>query len=162
MSNRHFWYNLIERARKSDIIIDGLTIPFMLGAKKLLDPSFNIDDNSIQELLAEIINSDTDEKAVLKYSPTKQYIITLRDAQFCSENLSDGLVFKNKKGNKVLYVAKAVSVLGNTIQKISKALHDEYKNQIERETFSWNEGARRWQKFTDAEKEVIATAIQQQ
>ena len=159
MSNKYFWYNLIERARKADIIIDGLTIPFIIGAKKHLDPGFIIDDNSIHELLTEIVNAETDEKAVLKYSPNNQYIITLRDVHFCKENLSTELIFKNKKGNNALYVTKDISVFGNTIQKISKSLHDVYKNQMEKETFSWDESARRWQKFTDVEKNIITGAV---
>ena len=56
MSNKYFWYNLIEVARKSDIIIDGLTIPFIIGDKKYLNPDFTVADNSIYELLTEIIN----------------------------------------------------------------------------------------------------------
>jgi hypothetical protein len=155
MSNWYFWYNLIELARKSDIIIDGLTIPFIIGAKKQLDPDFIIADNSIGELLTEIVNAEVEEKAVLKYSPNNQYIISLRDARFCKENLSAELIFKNKKGNNTLYVTKDISIFGNTIQKISSSLHEVYKNQIEKENFSWDERARRWQKFNDTEKNII-------
>jgi hypothetical protein len=136
MSDRYFWYNLIEDARKTDIIIDGLTIPFILGAKKYIDPNFDIVDNSIYELLNEIANSETDEKAVLKYSPSNQYIITLRETRFCKENLSNGLVFKNKKGDNALYVTTYVSSFGNTIEEISKALNEVYKRLMKKETFS--------------------------
>lgn len=159
MSNNYFWYRLIELARKTDIIIDGLTVPFILGAKKILDPTLTIDDNSIHELLTEIVNSETSEKAVLKYSPNKQYIITLRDTVFCNENLSGDLVFKNRKGHHSLYVTKDVAVFGATLKKISTSLYELYKNQMEKEAFSWDDQARRWQKFNATEMGVITDAL---
>ncbi len=158
MSNRNFWYNLIEGARKTDIIIDGLTIPFIVGAKKYIDPGFNIVDNSIYDLLTEIANSETEEKAVLKYSPGKQYIITLRETQFCKENLSNELVFKNKKGNNALYVTEYVTALGNTIKEISNGLNGIYKRLMQNQTFSWDDRVRGWHTFNDLEKTVITEA----
>ncbi|MEO7523441.1 MAG: hypothetical protein ABIT58_05065 [Ferruginibacter sp.] len=97
MSNQNLWYNLIELSGKKDIIIDGLTIPFLLGAQKYLNPGFIISENSISDLLNTIIHSDTNEKAVLKNCAGNQYIVALRSKQFCKDNLSDALVFKNKK-----------------------------------------------------------------
>lgn len=158
MSKKNFWYKLIEAARKSDIVIDGLTIPFFIGAYKYADPGYGVSSNSIYELLKEIANAETEEKAVLKYSPNNQYIITLRTAEFCSDKLSNELAFKNKKGNKALYVTADVALFGNTIAAISRALHEEYKTFIERDTFSWNDRVRTWHSFTDTEKNVIAEA----
>jgi hypothetical protein len=158
MHSRNFWYNLIEVARRTDIIIDGLTLPFILGAQKYINPNFGIDNNSICKLLTEITNSENDQKAVLKYYPGNQYIITLREAQFCKENLSGELVFKNKKGDNALYVTEEVTTFGNTLREICKALNEEYKKLMEKETFSWDDSVRSWHKFNDTEKNIITRA----
>ena len=158
MNNQNLWYSLIELLRKKDIIIDGLTIPFILGAQKFLDPSIVIGDNSIFELLTAIVHSDTNEKAVLKDCAGNQYIIALRSKQFCKDNLSDALVFKNKKRNESLYVANNVAFLGDTIKEISGSLNEKYKGLFVKETFSWNDTKMRWSVLSDMEKEIITEA----
>ncbi|MFT3912064.1 MAG: hypothetical protein QM737_21745 [Ferruginibacter sp.] len=158
MNNKNLWYSLIELLRKKDIIIDGLTIPFILGAQKYLDPSMVIGDNSIFDLLTSIVQSDTNEKAVLKDCAGNQYIIALRSKQFCKDNLSNARVFKNKKRNESLYVANDVAFLGDTIKEISNSLNEKYKGLLERETFSWNDTRMRWSALSEMEKEIISEA----
>lgn len=158
MNHENFWYRLIEIARKKDIIIDGLTIPFMLGAHRFINPDYSISGNSITKLLTEIAGSDTEEKAVLKCSPTNQYIITLRNVPFCKKNLSGTLSFKNKKGIESLFITEEVTVFGETIDDISKALHQEYKFCLTEEAFSWDDRTKSWSKFNDTEKEIITEA----
>lgn len=160
MSDNNFWYRLIEVAVKSDVILDGLTIPFILGAKKHINPNFEIDDNSIYDLLTEIAGSETGQKAVLKYWPNNQYIIVLREPEFCRANLSNELTFKNKKGDDALYVTEYVSSLGSSLEEISKALNEEYKRLMEKETFSWDHIVRSWHKFNDVEKDIIIEAAE--
>lgn len=155
MANQPLWYKLIGQSRKKDIIIDGLTIPFILGAQKFLDPAFIIDDNSIFNLLSSIAGSDADEKAVLKDCSGNQYIITLRDSRFCKENLSGALAFKNKKGKPSLYVAGNIVFLGKTLKEISQSLNNEYKGLFKKETFSWQDNKMSWHTLNDIEKEII-------
>lgn len=161
MHIENFWYKLIEAARKKDIILDGLTVPFIVGAYEHINPGFVAGGNAVQKLLAEIAASGTEEKAVLKYSPNNQYIITLRDAAFCKAHLAKQLVFKNKKRKPSLYATTEVAFFGNTIEAISKALNEEYKTFMARGTFSWDDKLRGWQTFSDAEMEVINEAANQ-
>ncbi len=158
MTNQNFWYSLIELSRNKDMIIDGLTIPFIIGAKKYLDPGLEVNDDSIFSLLTEIAESETDEKAVLKDCAGNQYIITLRSKQFCKENLSGAQQFKNKKGKHSLYVADNVSFLGDSIREISKSLNEKYKGLFQKGTFSWNDKKMSWNKLSDIEMEVIDEA----
>ena len=158
ISNQNTWYKLIEVCRKKDIIIDGLTIPFILGARKYLEQGLEINDDSIFSLLTEIAHADTNEKAVLKDCAGNQYIIALRSSDFCKENLSNARIFKNKKGNDSLYVSSDVAFLGKTLQEISKSLNEKYKGLFIKETFSWNDSRMSWNKLSDIEKEIITEA----
>ncbi|MEO6669506.1 MAG: hypothetical protein ABIN36_08520 [Ferruginibacter sp.] len=158
MSNQYFWYKLIELLRKKDIIIDGLTIPFIIGAKKYLDPKLEINDDSIFNFLTEIVHSDTDERAVLKDCAGNQYIIALRSRQFCKENLSNARIFRNKKGNESLYVTNDVAYLGNSIREISESLNERYKGLFAKETFSWNDTRMSWNKLSEMEKQIVTEA----
>lgn len=159
MNHQNFWYRLIELSRKKDIIIDGLTIPFILGAQKYLDPALEINNDSIFKLLSGIVQADNAEKAVLKDCSGNQYIIALRSTQFCKENLSNALVFKNKNNNDSLYVANDVAFLGNSIREISNSLNEKYKGLLIKETFSWNDRKMSWNKINDLEKEIIREIV---
>ena len=158
MSNQNFWYNLIELLREKDIIIDGLTIPFIIGAQKYLDPTLEINDDSIFLFLTGIVHSDTNEKAVIKDCAGNQYIIALRSKQFCKDNLVTARVFKNKKGYDSLYLSNEVAFLGKTLKEISKSLNEKYKGLFIKETFSWNDSKMSWNKLSDMEKDIIKEA----
>ncbi|MEO8770420.1 MAG: hypothetical protein ABI402_10060 [Ferruginibacter sp.] len=158
MSNHNTWYKLIELLRKKDIIIDGLTIPFILGAQKYLDPGLVVNDDSIFNLLTGIVHSDTNEKAVLKDCAGNQYIIALRSIKFCKDNLSNARVFKNKKGNDSLYVSNDVEFPGKSLKEISTSLNEKYKGLFIKETFSWNDSKMSWNKLSEIEKKMITEA----
>lgn len=158
MIAKPFWYHLIEVFRSKDLILDGLTIPFILGAQQYIDKNAELDYNAVAGLFTAVAGADLPEKAVLKDCAANQYIITLRTNEFCRENLQHALIFKNAKGRASLYVAEYLMWLGKNIDEISKALFNEYKGLFQRKTFSWHDRKLSWQELSADEILVIREA----
>ena len=156
MAKENSWYNLIKTALEKGQIVTGLTIPYILGAQKITDTDFVIDDKSIYNLLNEITNSTTELRAVLKKCGTiEQYVLGLSNAQFCRENLETELFFKNQMGVGSLYVINDAKSLGKTLEEISVNLTKEYKDYLKAEKYSWDSDSKLWREFTGDEKERI-------
>lgn len=159
ISTNPFWYKLITSLKTKREITNGVTIPYLLGAKTLVDKSYEIDDDSIKELLNEIINSSVEQVAVLqKCDDINQYVIGLRDRQFAESYLKAEFCFSNTNSDKTLCVTNNASALGKTLDEISEKLKKLYFKDLTKENFSWNSFDEVWRQFNDCERELITQA----
>lgn len=150
-NQEQIWYKLITSLQKEGVIQNGLTIPYILGAIKIVDNKFKITDTSVLNLFKQIVNSDLELKSVLQHCDIGQYVIGLQSKSNCETKFPKELAFTNEKGEKSLYVTSNANPLGDNIEKISENLLYKYKECIEKEHFSWNVLKRKWEEFSPVE-----------
>ncbi len=152
-----FWYRLITNLKANGEILNGVTIPFILGAQEIKDNTLVIREESIYVLLTEIMNSSTELKVILQNcEDIHEYVIGLRDKYFCEHYLKSDLSFTNEKGDKTIYVALTAIKLGNTIHEISNNLTKKYWNYLKNNYFSWDKYNQTWRIFSQRERDLIS------
>lgn len=155
-----YWYKLITNLKAKREISNGVTIPYILGARKLIDNTFLIQEDSIFKLFTEIRNSSTELKVLLQNCPdVHQYVIGLREKDFCENYMKSDLSFKNENGDRVLYVTLTAIKLGNTIEEISNTLTNKYMRYMKIDEFSWDNDKQNWREFSPRERDLISTAL---
>ncbi|QKZ12145.1 hypothetical protein [Spirosoma sp. KUDC1026] len=155
-----FWYKLIRNYKQKRLIDFGLTIPYILGANSLIDDSFQLDKDSIETLLANIINSELDQVAVIQLCPNiYQYVVGLDRKDFCMRYLSKETSFSKSDGEKTLYITQNASGLGKTIEIVTERLVTEYNHCLEEQNFSWDNFKQLWRPFSDNEKKLIISSL---
>lgn len=146
-----FWYKLIQYHLEDaeSGISEGLTIPYIIGAKKLM----NLGDDTVNSLLEEIISSEKTEKvAVLsKCGDLNNYVIELRERKNIEDAISFSIQpFCNSEGVEMLYVKTSASDnLGDSLDKISSNLSDSYTDALNKERYSRK--VNNWETFNDVE-----------
>lgn len=131
-SNNKYWYTLLsywvnikERT--------GLTIPFIIGTEKLINPDIVLDLNPVHKLLNEIRYSSMDSIIVLRYCENiREYILSINN----SLNPIIGENIKNRQGITSIVTAYDTKVLGNNFSEISNSLELRYQNDILNNKFS--------------------------
>lgn len=138
-----YWVNTKHR--------NGLSIPFILGARTIIDPNFKIDENSVRDLLTEIRNSDINYIINFQHCENiGEYILGLNNPL----NSMDGLEIKNEWTRKTKIIATLnTSVLGKTFDEISKTLTDRYKDCLSKGNYSRNDF--KWTTFSELDLKFI-------
>lgn len=151
-----YWYSLIQLLKTKGEIKNGVTIPFLIGAYRLVNIGFENNKSCIHELLSEIYNSTTELKPVLQNcDDIRQYVIGLKTKDFCDKNFKNEFTFKNKAGEKTLIVTQNANSLGNDIESISNSLYQKYHERLQNETYSWRPYKENWEEFNDKEINLI-------
>jgi len=158
VSNLPFWYILIDRLKRQKVISNGATIPYIIGAYELVDKSFLIDGNSINYLLTDIVNSSTEQVAVIQLCPDiHQFVVGLDNKQFCEIYFKKEKSFTNSSNEKTLYITQNASNLGASIADIIKNLEDKYLSRVKERAFSWDNYKNEWRPFNKKEEKDIKT-----
>ena len=154
-----FWYRLIvgHISSPNTRIENGLTIPYIIGAKRIIEGS-NVDENSVDSLLNEIVNSSTDEVAFIQKCPgIGKIVVALRQREFADKKFKTETSFINSSGQKSLYISKDASFLGKSLSEITDNLKKDYQDAINNEEFSWFGG--KWNKFIKDDIKLIEDSI---
>jgi hypothetical protein len=146
-----FWYKLLKLMKKEGIIENGLTIPFIFGAYKIINRPFH----NIQELLDEIHNTPIDKYPVLQkcFEIHQDVVVVEEKWQYNAKNIKE-IKIKSLNSNNYLVISTNTNI-GNTVEKISSSLTSLYGKAIENETFSWSNNKKEWIAFNDKEIELI-------
>ena len=144
----NYWVNVKGR--------NGLSIPFILGTRTLIDYKFKIDDHSVSDLLHEIKNWDDDEIITLQYcGDIREYVLGLNDPK----NPKDGLLIINEDTGKTKIIATLNTIiLGKTFANIVKSLTDRYNDCLIKEKYSRIDFD--WKSFSDSDLKMINEALQ--
>ncbi len=134
MNREPYWYKLIfywVKNRKRD----GLTIPFILGAKKEIGGTESVCIEDIDQLLKEIINYSNDENIVtLSYCDSiGENVLGLIGR--VHESYYSGKPFVNQGNGKISLLVGSGLQLGTTVEDIIETLKSKYRSVIEKRTF---------------------------
>lgn len=157
--NQPIWYQQISYHKKNRLISNGLTIPFLIGTYKLCGYQFVNQENPIEVLINDIVNSEIDVCAVLqKCFDIRQFVIKIESRNFCEDSYKTEIYFKNNKDNKSLIITQSASDLGKDLPTIIDTLSDLFLENINHGKFSWNNADKIWQEFNENDKNVILSA----
>lgn len=159
MKNKNpLWYNLISTFKNENMINNGLTIPFLIGAyqfKSIGEKTF-----SIQSVLSEIVNSRTELKPVLQHCPDiHQFVISLKSEEIYNTDFKEDFAFKNPFGERTLVITQNASALGSSVEDISNSLFPKYASCLQAKEFSWSGYEQTWKRFNDKETKLIKTVF---
>jgi hypothetical protein len=150
---KHYWGKLINhwvKVKKRD----GLSIPFILGSRTVLEKEFFVSKRCVQELLEEIGNSDDEEVIVLQYcAHICEYILGLADPN----DFPKGIHIQNGTGKTKLIATFSTQILGKTFDEIKDRLANNYNECISNENFSRIN--LKWAPFSESDKETICLAL---
>jgi hypothetical protein len=161
------WYKLIKQFKEEKIISDGLTPSFLVGAKNLLVETSVINESSIKSLLDDIVNSSTEDVAVIQACDEvdKGFVIALKDRKDVKK-MSIETCFSSSNGIESLCVTKNAAKLGSNIEEISIEMNKLYLTLMEQGKFSWglplddeDYSRKIWREFNPTEKNIILTKI---
>lgn len=137
MTNDKYWYRLLTHFYNKNYFKNGLTLPFIIGSRTIIEPDKQI--HSVIEFLEEIKNTNT-YLSVLKCTHIGEYVFSI--SQKSDFDIYGG--FNN-----------IVDIDGNIKDKISfaefsKLLDEEYSEKIKQSLFSKNKFGD-WESYTDYE-----------
>lgn len=78
MTSEKYWHKLLIHFEKNGYFKNGLTLPFIIGSRKFIEPEQNI--QTVQELISEFSNSDCFIN-VLKCDLIGEYVFRISDTE---------------------------------------------------------------------------------
>lgn len=156
MDHQPYWYKLIyywvkERKR------DGLTIPFILGAKKEISPTIEISVEDIDQLFSEILGYSNEENAITFFYCDNIGENVLGLINRANEQYYKGVPYLNEQTGKIAVLIGNGLQLGNNVKQITSNLKDKYRQAIDNKFFSLNHFV--WEAFSQKDKEMIMAAL---
>lgn len=145
-----FLYRLISYELEKGTIFNGLTIPYIVGAKSLLDKNYEVSKESISLLLNEIVNSSMRKIPFLMFcSELQEFVVSLMSKNEAEKISENRISFYNPvTGEKTFFISLNAENrgLGNTIEKIGENLNDRYSDILKISKFS-RQGNNGWRNF---------------
>lgn len=139
MTSEKYWYKLLNHFERNGYFENGLTLPFIIGSRKFIEPKQRI--QTVQELISEFSNSDCFIN-VLKCGLIGEYVFRISDTE--SKKIYGGI--EN-------FVITDNSFLGcKNHNEIAIELEKRYNDIIKVEKFSRINGE--WNSF-DLKKDVL-------
>lgn len=152
-----FIINLINQLKNQELIKEGITIPFLIGAYKIQanDPSIPTLEY-IKSVFEKVINSLGKYKLFIKTcSNINQYVISIigdKDIDIIGNNAPYPYI-ADSSGCKVLFFEEYFDVQVPSIENISEFFWEKYKDEIQTTRYSYVDG--KWQLFSSEERLVI-------
>ncbi|WP_226389439.1 hypothetical protein [Penaeicola halotolerans] len=148
--NEYYWFKLINywvNVRYKN----GLSIPFILGARTLIDNKYKINEKSVSELLYDIKNSEAEDIITIQHcADIGEYVLGINDRK----NPKIGDYIKNEKtGETRIIRAINTNVLGKSFDDLIESLTRRYTNSLSYNLISRNDF--NWTTFTDYDLEII-------
>jgi hypothetical protein len=155
-----FWYRLITDELDRGVIFNGLTIPYIIGAKSLIDDSYEVNEESVSLLLNEFVNSSTEKVPFLMFCHNlEEFVIALMEKTEAKEVSENRISFYNSKTNeKTFFISSNAENrnLGKELKEISENLNKKYLKYLEEQRFS-RRGKTGWEKFSSKQEERFKT-----
>lgn len=153
-SNDPYWYKLISHWVKVERR-EGLTIPFIIGAKSWFSIDNVITSNSITDLLNEMKNSDIKDTITLFYCDTiGEYVLGINNL---NHPKLGSKVENQNTGKTTLILTSSTEVLGKNLTEISNSLYEGYCAPLHDGKFSWTKF--QWTKYSPAEVMMIGKVL---
>ena len=140
MKNRKYWHRLLTHFEKRGYIQNGLTIPFIIGARSIIEPGQ--ENQSVKSLINDFKNSgcfisilkcDTIDELVFNILNTKEHV-------------------HYPKVENFVIIDDAIKT-PNNLQDLITYLENLYAEKIFNKTYSLNHG--KWTAFTEIELQQI-------
>jgi hypothetical protein len=139
-----YWYRVLSHFEKKRYIVNGLTIPFLIGSRTIVEPGKK--PETIRELLTSLSES-THAVTILRCGQIKEFVIGLLD----NETNSMRTQYKNmfKEFGNLLVVDDSFK---NTtkFEDMVNMLEMEYEDRVQKQTFSKESG--QWINFSTTDK----------
>lgn len=148
MAKAH-WYILTKYLKKTGEIKTGLTIPYLYGAYKRL----GYDINSIEDLLKEILSTNTEELPVIEKCDLIKFDVVKLETKVSVNRNRKKEVRITGKGYPNEIVISYNTNLGRDLAKVSVSLEALYQKYIDDQTYTWYE--KKWHKFGETEYKII-------
>ncbi|MES2773889.1 MAG: hypothetical protein V4722_06875 [Bacteroidota bacterium] len=147
-----YWYCVLSHFENNQYYENGLTIPFLIGSRNIIDPDQPIQD--VEEFITEICESQY-KVTIMWCTYLLEYVLSMLD----SESDSMLKIYPDMyKGLGNLFVIDDSFQEVNTIAELGFILDSEYRDRLVRETYSKNGGF--WTYFTEDEltrlNEIVA------
>lgn len=141
---KKYWETIIEKSNEKQ------TLPFIIGAKKILFPDSGLD--TIESLLEEIINENNDQIYSMYHCPDiGEYVIYHNKYKnFLIKGIE---VFNPATGNLKLILGINMEILGKNFGEIKLGLTKRYEENLTKEKFTFEN--RDWVSFTKKHKNTI-------
>lgn len=142
-----YWYDLLQAWKNEGGT--GLSFPFLIGAKEIIDDKYSSAPNDIEDLIDEMLEHDNEEEIIrIKWCANLRGIVV----GLCDrDDVVDGKFFDN-----VVITGKILRDYGDEISDIKSGVISEYTTQIEQKEYSKNKGS--WGYFAENEIEFIRKA----
>lgn len=152
-----FIINLINQLKNQELIKEGITIPFLIGAYKIQENDTSIPTlEYIKSVFEKVINSLGEYKLFIKTcSNINQYVISIigdKDIDIIGNNAPYPYI-AGSSGCKVLFFEEYFDVQVPSIENISEFFWEKYKDEIQTTRYSYVNG--KWQLFSSEERLVI-------
>lgn len=145
---RPYWYKILKHFENNNYVQNGLTIPFLIGARAIVEPTESL--FTIDELLDDINESDI-SITFMRCGNINEYIIGLLDTE------TENYIKQYPKSYDVIgnIVCSDHSLNGITdLSGIAILLNGTYQDLLNNENYSKNNGD--WGDFTSKEKLQLA------
>ena len=143
------WYRLIKLLLSDGTIKNGITIPYLFGAYKLL----GYDIQNIKQLLEIMINEPADEFALIeKCDMILQDVIKLQSKRTVHKNKEVKHKLPNADKTNYLLISYNTN-LGETIDRVGTRLTSLYETPVNKKKYSYKK--KNWQEFDDTETKKI-------
>ncbi|GAB3339667.1 hypothetical protein GCM10027299_52460 [Larkinella ripae] len=146
-----FWYKLILGLKSRGKIATGLTLPYIIGAYKLIGNYEELEDLSIEALLKDIAKNNTLRIPFIQMCPViNQYVVGIE-----SRSYEKYFIHINDLG--ILFLGNNAETLGATFNEICTNLKLKHDTHINNENFSWDKDKETWRNFDHKDIDNIAS-----
>ncbi|MFN7847200.1 MAG: hypothetical protein ACK5P4_08285 [Bacteroidota bacterium] len=145
-----YWFEVLNYFEKQRYIANGLTIPFLIGSRKIIEPKNNV--QKISEFLSEMFVSPN-LTTIMKCSNIKEYVIGILDLE------TKLIINKEYNGKKVFKYFGNLIAMDNSCDNIENEnslivyLESLYGKTINEEKFSLERGT--WTNFSAEDKKRL-------
>lgn len=140
-----YWFEVLSHFEREKYFVNGLTIPFLIGSRSIIEPEREI--QSISDLITDLINFPK-STSIMKCGNIKEFVIGILDFEtnLLIRNQYQGI--HKQFGNLVI-----TDNSFHNIQRIDKLIlyfEDLYTNILNQKLFSKENGA--WIYYNDSDK----------
>ncbi|WP_316777862.1 hypothetical protein [Pedobacter antarcticus] len=148
---KQYWQTLLSNWR--ELGHDGLTIPYILGAKRYC--AYEDDNLSVEELIFDISTNSTYQVYLSYCFSIDQIILGIRDES--KRNNAGEFLLSSLNENSSLFISKFLDDFKRDVFSVGKELAMRFQDIVDEGNFSFNN--REWGNFTSDELSFIRSCF---